>query len=78
MRNDLQVIRLFLYWSIDNLLKYCFQVLVQCEMSVTGSGLKLIDVKKLHCILIQELAAIQGSSTAGQRHLILQEIQVVF
>jgi hypothetical protein len=47
-------------------------------MSVMGSGLKLIDVKKLHHILTQELAAIQGSSTAGQRQLILQEIQVVF
>lgn len=51
---------------------------MQCEMSVMGSGLKLIDVKKLHHILMQELAAIQGSSTAGQRQLILQEIQVVF
>lgn len=53
------------------------QVLVQCEMSVMGSGLKLIDVKKLHHILMQELAAIQGSSTAGQRQLILQEIQAI-
>ncbi|XP_021914767.1 nuclear pore complex protein Nup205 isoform X2 [Zootermopsis nevadensis] len=53
------------------------QVLVQCEMSVTGSGLKLIDVKKLHRILMEELTAIQSSSTAGQRQLILQEIQAV-
>ncbi|KAJ4431675.1 hypothetical protein ANN_20275, partial [Periplaneta americana] len=53
------------------------QVLVQCELSVMGSGLKLIDVKKLHRILMEELAAIQGSSTAGQRQLILQEIQTV-
>jgi hypothetical protein len=47
-------------------------------MSKTGSGLKLIDVKKLHHILMEELAAIQGSSTAGQRQLILQETQVMF
>jgi len=46
-------------------------------MSVMGSGLKLIDLKKLHRILMEELAVIQGSSTAGQRQLILQEIQVV-
>ena len=46
-------------------------------MSVVGSGLKLIDMKKLHHILVEELAAIQGSATAGQRQLILQEIQVV-
>jgi nuclear pore complex protein Nup205 len=53
------------------------QVLIQCEISVVGSGLKLIDMKKLHRILMEEQAAIQGSSSAGQRQLILQEIQAV-
>ena len=46
-------------------------------MSVMGNGLKLIDMKKLHRIIMEELAAIQSSATAGQRQLILQEIQVV-
>ncbi|PSN57903.1 hypothetical protein C0J52_00218 [Blattella germanica] len=53
------------------------QVLVQCEVGSAGCGLKAVDVKKLHRILMEELAAIQGSSTAGQRQLILQEIQSV-
>ncbi|RZF40837.1 hypothetical protein LSTR_LSTR003347 [Laodelphax striatellus] len=52
------------------------QVMKQCE-TVVGSGLKLIDLKVLHRILIEELASIQGSSTANQRQLIFQEIQLV-
>ncbi|XP_075229968.1 nuclear pore complex protein Nup205 isoform X2 [Lycorma delicatula] len=52
------------------------QVIRQCETSV-GSGLRLIDIKMLHKILMEELAAIQGSSTANQRQLIMQEIQLI-
>lgn len=40
--------------------------------------MKVIDVKRLHRVLIEELAAVQGSSTVAQRQLILREIQVCF
>lgn len=41
-------------------------------------SMKVIDVKRLHRVLIEELAAVQGSSTVAQRQLILREIQVCF
>lgn len=53
------------------------QVIRQCEVSSGSTSLKLIDVKQLHRILVDELTAVQGSSTAGQRQLIMQEIQSV-
>lgn len=41
-------------------------------------GLKLVDVKRLHRILMEELSAVQGNSTVGQRQSIIEEIQVNF
>lgn len=52
------------------------EVFAQCENSVT-SGLKLVDVKRLHRILMDELSAVQGNSTVGQRQSIVEEIQAV-
>ncbi|EEB19194.1 conserved hypothetical protein [Pediculus humanus corporis] len=51
-------------------------ILTRCEVQV-NQALKLVDVKVLHKILTDELAAIQGSSTASQRQLILNEIKDV-
>lgn len=51
-------------------------ILTRCEAQV-NQALKLVDVKKLHRLLTDELAAIQGSSTASQRQLILNEIKEV-
>ena len=51
-------------------------ILTRCEMQ-KNKALRLIDVKKLHRLLTDELAAIQGSSTASQRQLILNEIKEV-
>lgn len=41
-------------------------------------GLKLVDVKRLHRILMEELSIVQGNSTVGQRQSIVEEIQVCF
>ncbi|KAI4469467.1 nuclear pore complex protein [Holotrichia oblita] len=43
----------------------------------TESSPKLVDIKKLHQILINELSAIQGTAAIGQRHAIMQEIEKV-
>lgn len=45
-----------------------------CEM---GQNPRLINVKKLHQVLIDELTTLQGTAAASQRQLILQEIQKV-
>lgn len=49
-------------------------ILEQCELD---SKPKLIDVKKLHQILIEELNNLQGNIAVGQRQAILEEIQKV-
>lgn len=49
-------------------------ILTSCE---TEGNPKLIDVKKLHHILIDELNTLQGSTAVGQRQAILEEIQKV-
>lgn len=46
-----------------------------CE--ITKSGLKLVDVKKIHAILKEELNAVQTTIAAGQRQYILQEIESI-
>ncbi|GJQ87127.1 hypothetical protein Trydic_g23975 [Trypoxylus dichotomus] len=52
---------------LNNLLNNC-----QTETSP-----KLVDIKKLHKILMDELSAVQGTAALGQRHAILQEIEKV-
>lgn len=51
-------------------------ILTKCEVQV-NQALRLVDVKILHRLLTDELAAIQGSSTASQRQLVLNEIKEV-
>lgn len=48
-------------------------ILTRCEVQV-NQALRIVDVKALHKLLTDELAAIQGSSTASQRQLVLNEI----
>nr|XP_022904790.1 nuclear pore complex protein Nup205 [Onthophagus taurus] len=43
----------------------------------TGTKPKLIDIKKVHQILMDELGNIQGTAAIGQRQAILREIQKV-
>ncbi|XP_018324440.1 nuclear pore complex protein Nup205 [Agrilus planipennis] len=43
----------------------------------TETAPKLIDLKKLHRVLVDEVAAIQGSTAVGQKHAIFQEIQKI-
>lgn len=50
------------------------QLLQSCEVS-TGSGPKLINIKKLHEILRDELGTVPTTIASGQRQLILQEIE---
>lgn len=50
------------------------KLIENCE---TGQNPKLIDVKKLHQVLIDELGTLQGTAAASQRQLIMQEIQKV-
>lgn len=50
------------------------KLIVSCEM---GKSPRLINVKKLHQTLIDELTTLQGTAAASQRQLILQEIQKV-
>lgn len=52
------------------------QVLRQCEYVSPTSSVKQINIRMLCSILQEELSLMQGSSTAGQRQLIQQEIQV--
>lgn len=47
-----------------------------CEISTPG-GLKLLDIKKLHDILKDELNSVQTTIAAGQRQHILQEIESI-
>lgn len=54
---------------LDNLLRSC--------QSEAPGAIRLIDVKKLHQILLEELSGLQGSIAMGQRQSILQEIQKV-
>lgn len=50
------------------------QLLQSCEVS-SGSGPKLINIKKLHEILRDELGTVPTTIASGQRQLILQEIE---
>lgn len=50
------------------------QLLKSCEAS-TGSGPKLINIKKLHEILRDELSTVPTTIASGQRQLILHEIE---
>ncbi len=52
------------------------QLLQSCEFS-TGSGPKLINIKKLHEILRDELSTVPTTIASGQRQLILQEIEAM-
>lgn len=49
-------------------------LLHECEMQ-TSNSLKLVDIKKLHRILKDELNSVQTSIATGQRSQILQEIE---
>lgn len=53
-------------------------VLGRCSVSValTG-GPQLIDVKKLHAVITEELAVTQSSATASQRKLMQQELESI-
>ncbi|XP_065083337.1 nuclear pore complex protein Nup205 [Ochlerotatus camptorhynchus] len=52
-------------------------LLQECEISVTGSALKLIDIKKLHDVLKDELNSVQTTIAAGQRSHIQAEIETI-
>ncbi|XP_058819266.1 nuclear pore complex protein Nup205 [Topomyia yanbarensis] len=57
-------------------------LLQNCEISVVGSGgggstLKLIDIKKLHDVLKDELNSVQTTIAAGQRAHIMAEIETI-
>lgn len=58
----------------NSLMQNLFQT---CENVVTVSGVKLIDVKKIHAILKEELNSVQTTIAAGQRQYILQEIESI-
>lgn len=47
-----------------------------CEMQA-GNGVKLIDVKKTHAILREELNSVQSTIAAGQRQYIIQDIESI-
>lgn len=49
-------------------------IIKNCE---SESNPKLIDIKKLHQILIDELNTLQGNAALGQRQAIMEEIQKV-
>lgn len=57
----------------NSLMQNLFQ---NCESIVTD-GVKLIDVKKIHAILKDELNSVQTTIAAGQRQYILQEIESI-
>lgn len=48
-----------------------------CECVITSTGVKLIDVKKIHAILREELNSVQTTIAAGQRQYILQDIESI-
>lgn len=58
----------------DNSLMH--ELLQSCEVN-TGSGPKVIDLKKLHEVLKDELSTVQSTMAAGQRQLITKEIESV-
>lgn len=47
-----------------------------CEV-LTAAGVKLVDVKKVHAVLKEELNSVQATIAAGQRQYILQEIESI-
>ena len=57
----------------NSLMQNLFQ---NCE-TFLSSGVKLIDVKKIHAILKDELNSVQTTIAAGQRQYILQEIESI-
>ncbi|XP_055844433.1 nuclear pore complex protein Nup205 [Episyrphus balteatus] len=52
------------------------QILQECEIK-SENGPKLINIKKLHDILNDELHTVQNTIASGQRQLILKEIESV-
>ncbi|EAT37498.1 AAEL010526-PA [Aedes aegypti] len=52
-------------------------LLQDCEIAVPGSALKLIDIKRLHDVLKDELNSVQTTIAAGQRAHILAEIETI-
>ncbi|XP_070506318.1 nuclear pore complex protein Nup205 [Chironomus tepperi] len=48
-----------------------------CEIVGSANGVKLVDVKKIHAILKEELNSVQSTIAAGQRQFILQEIESI-
>ncbi|XP_048265834.1 nuclear pore complex protein Nup205 isoform X3 [Bombus terrestris] len=53
-------------------------VLGRCSVPVTLiGGPRLIDIKKLHSLITEELAVTQSSATATQRNLMQQEVQKI-
>jgi nuclear pore complex protein Nup205 len=48
-----------------------------CEIVLPSSGIKLIDVKKIHAILREELNSVQSTIAAGQRQYIIQDIESI-
>lgn len=52
------------------------QILQECEIK-SEHGPKLINIKKLHDILNDELHTVQNTIASGQRQLILKEIESV-
>lgn len=50
----------------------------RCSVAVAASGgPQLIDIKKLHSLLTEELSVAQGNATATQRKLMQQELQSI-
>lgn len=58
----------------NSLMQNLFQ---NCETVMTSAGVKLVDVKKIHEILKEELSNVQTTIAAGQRQYILQEIESI-
>ena len=52
-------------------------LLHSCEVTAQPGGLKLIDIKKLHDVLKDELNSVQTTIAPGQRTHILQEIETI-
>lgn len=48
-----------------------------CETISTSNGVKLVDVKRVHAILRDELNSVQSTIAAGQRQYILQDIESI-
>ncbi|KAK7872950.1 hypothetical protein R5R35_004260 [Gryllus longicercus] len=58
--------------------KQLAELSAKCEVSGTrGQSIQLVDVKKLHKMMLEELAVIQSSTSAAQRSLVLAEIEKV-